>query len=130
MQNKKEGKTMGHLQIHCDKCGTDWSVYRRDDWKDDKARTCPVCGAEIDSGTWERQVLSAFAEMEDVALELVKDHMQYGNTLFTIGYVPDVIYTNREKSDELMEEIVDVKHGINDLQDIVTKLVDSIVIGL
>lgn len=120
---------MGHLQIHCDCCGSDWSVYHRDDWKDHKARTCPVCGKSIDSGTWERQVLRAFGEMEDANLELVKDNAQYHGTLFTVGYVPDVIFPNKAQTEELnqlREDISDLTDSLDNLKNIVTKLIDGV----
>lgn len=106
---------MGHLKIHCDGCGSDWVVYHRDDWKNWKARTCPVCGKSIDPGTWERQILRAFGEMEDANLELSKDHAQYHGTLFTVDYVADVVFPNKEKSeviDQLTEEIADLRDQI------------------
>ena len=110
---------MGHLQIHCDCCGYDWIVYHRDDWKSWKARTCPVCGKSIDPGTWERQILRAFAEMEEANLELSKDHDQYHGTLFTVGYIPDVIFPNKsdeiyqltEEIEELREQLRTIKEG-------------------
>lgn len=120
---------MGHLKIHCDGCGSDWIVYHRDDFHDWKARTCPVCGKSIDPGTWDRQVLRAFGEMEDASLELVKDHTQSHGTLFTVSYIPDVVFPNRgntEEVDQLREEIEDLKDGIDNLRKIVTKLIDGV----
>ena len=66
------------------------------DWKDWKARTCPVCGKSIDPGTWDRQVLRAFGEMEDANIELLKDHQQSHGTLFTVSYIPDVQNCRKE----------------------------------
>lgn len=120
---------MGHLSIHCDGCGSDWTVYHRDDWKGWKARTCPVCGKSIDPGTWDRQVLRAFGEMEDANLELVKDHTQSHGTLFTVSYIPDVIFPNKgntEEVDQLREEIEDLKDGIDNLRSIVEKLINGV----
>ena len=82
---------MGHLSIHCSFCGSEWIVYHRDDWKDWKARTCPVCGKSIPEKTWSLSVLKGFNEMEDASLELVKDYEQDHGTLFTVSYVPDVM---------------------------------------
>ena len=110
---------MGHLSIHCDGCGSDWIVYHRDDWKSWKARTCPVCGESIDSVTWDQQVLRAFGEMEDANLELVKDHGQYNGTLFTVGYIPDVVFPNRDQTgdlDQLRESVEEMREGIENLQ--------------
>lgn len=125
-QHKEVSKDMGHLNIHCNGCGSDWIVYHRDDWKNWKARTCPVCGKSIDPGTWDRSVLKAFGEMEDATIELVKDHTQSHGTLFTIGYVPDVMLPDRsEEDDHLRADIEDVKDGIESLRKMVTRL-DSI----
>lgn len=77
---------MGLLSIHCGGCGSDWEVYHMSNFKDWRARTCPVCGESIDPGTWDRQILRAFGEMEDANLELAKDHRQYDRTLFTVNY--------------------------------------------
>lgn len=114
---------MGKLLIHCDGCGSDWNVYHRGDWKDPKARTCPVCEKSIDPGTWDRQVLRAFGEMEDANLELAKDHSQSYGTLFTVGYIPDVVFPNkdddlnqlREMIDNLSEEVTSLQWMITDL---------------
>ena len=114
---------MGHLKINCDCCGSSWNVYHRDDFKDWKARTCPMCGKSIDQATWDRQVLPAFGAMEDVSLELVKDHSQYHESLFTIDYIADVVFPNKGNSeiiDQLTEEIEDLRTEISDLK---TKLI-------
>lgn len=114
---------MGHLKLRCDACGTDWVVYHRDDWKDWRARTCPACGKSIDPGTWERQVLRGFNEMEDANIELVKDHMQSHGTLFTVGYVPDVMFPNREKALEAVEQL---REDVDSLRNTVSKLIDGV----
>lgn len=113
---------MGHLSIHCDSCGSDWNVYHRDDFHDWKARTCPVCGKSIDPGTWERSVLSAFGEMEDANLELVKDHTQSHGTLFTVSYIPDVIFPNKGNT----EEIDQLREEITYLREIIDKVINNI----
>ena len=118
---------MGHLKIHCDGCGSDWVVYHRDDWKDWKARTCPVCGKSIDPGTWERSVLRGFGEMEDANIELMKDHTGSHGTLFTVSYIPDVVFPNRSgETDQLREEIGDLRDDVNSLRTVVTRLFDSL----
>ena len=87
---------MGHLKIHCDGCGSDWVVYHRDNWKDWKARTCPVCGKSIDPGT-------------------------------SVSYIPDVVFPDRSgETDQLREEISDLKEGLEDLRSVVTRLLDSL----
>lgn len=113
---------MGQLRIHCDACGSDWVVYHRDDWKDWKARTCPVCGKSVDPGTWERSVLKGFNEMEDANIELVKDHTQSHGTLFTVSYVPDVVFPNKETS----ETVEKLREDVEDLRSIVEKLINGV----
>lgn len=88
---------MGHLKIYCDSCGCEWNVYHRDNWKDWKSRTCPICGKKISSQTWENQILMAFHEMEESNLELSKDHTGYHAPLFTVSYEPDVIFPKERK---------------------------------
>ena len=67
--------------------------------------------------------------MEDANLELVKDHTQSHGTLFTVSYIPDVIFPNKENTeavDQLREEVEDLKDGIDNLRKIVTKLIDGV----
>ncbi len=113
---------MGHLSIYCESCGSNWNVYHRDDWKDWKSRTCPVCGKMIDPGTWDRQILRAFGEMEDANCELVKDHTQSHEPLFTVSYIPDVLFPNRGNT----EEIEGLRDEIDNLQAVVKKLIDGL----
>lgn len=106
---------MGHLSIHCDACGSDWIVYPRDDWK---ARVCPVCGKAIDPGTWSREVKRAFAGMEAANMALAKDQALFHGALFTVSYIPDVIFPNKgnaEELDQLREEIEELKETIKNL---------------
>lgn len=122
---------MGHLKIHCDGCGSDWIVYHRDDWKDWKARTCPVCGKSIEPGTWEKSVLRAFGEMEDANLELSKDHAQYDGALFTVSYIPDVIFPNKdEELDRLRAETDDLMEAVESLQSMIVDLVKGGLYGV
>ena len=97
---------MGHLKIYCDSCGGDWVVYHRDDWKSWKARTCPICGHQIDGETWERQILPAFGEMEAANLELMKDHSGYHRPLFTVNYESDSIFPNKCRTD-IVDQIIE-----------------------
>ena len=113
---------MGQLKIHCDACGSDWIVYHRDNWKDWKARTCRVCGKSVDPGTWERSVLKGFNEMEDANIELVKDHTQSHGTLFSVSYVPDVVFPNKETS----ETVEKLREDVEDLRSIVEKLINGV----
>ena len=116
---------MGHLSIHCGGCGSDWIVYHRDDFKDWKARTCPVCGKTIDSQTWEKNVLRAFGEMEDANMELVKDHAQTHGTLFTVSYIPDVSFQNSG----VAEELGHLREEVESLRRVVMRLVSCIFEG-
>lgn len=105
---------MGHLSIHCDGCGSDWVVYHRDDWKFWKARTCPVCGKTIPESLWNLSVLKGFNEMEDANLELVKEHEQNHGTLFTVSYVPDVVFPNQDRA---LDEISGLRWEFWELQE-------------
>ena len=67
--------------------------------------------------------------MEDANLELVKDNAQYHGTLFTVGYVPDVIFPNKAQTEELnqlKEDISDLTDSLDNLKNIVTKLIDGV----
>jgi hypothetical protein len=71
--------------------------------------------------------------MEDASLELVKDHDQLHGTLFSISYIPDVVFPNakggdpvRDEVEDLRDEIEDLKNGIEDLQRIVTNMCEGI----
>lgn len=122
---------MGKLSIHCENCGSDWVVYHRDDWKNWKARTCPVCGKEIDPGTWGRSVLKGFGEMEDAQIELVKDHNRYHIPLFTISYLPDVEFPdkgNKEEIDQLKEEIECLKEGVDRIHETMSDLISTVIL--
>ena len=116
---------MGHLKIRCGGCGSDWVVYHRDDWKDWKARTCPMCGKSIPSGLWERQILRAFGEMEDTARELVNEHTGNHGTLFTVDYIADVVFPNddggiSDQIGELREEIDEIGDEIDEIRGMLT----------
>ena len=107
---------MGNLKIHCEECGCDWVVYHRDNWKAPEARRCPTCGAEIEPGTWERQVLRGFGEMEDANLELVKDHEQYKTSLFTVSYIPSKPLPDRSgELEELRNKVEELTEAVEGL---------------
>ncbi len=88
---------MAYLRIHCAACGGVWEVYHRDNWNDGKARQCPHCSAEIDSQTWEKQVLPAFGAVHDANAELYKDHTGYDKPLFSVDVMANSIYPNRKE---------------------------------
>lgn len=118
---------MGKLSIHCDGCGSDWIVYHRDDWKNWKSRTCPVCGKEIDPGTWNRQILPAFNGMEDANIELMKDHTQSHGTLFTVSYIPDVVFPNHSDDlESIREGLESLSEDLDNLRGVMTKVIDSL----
>ena len=77
------------MRIRCGSCRQRWEVYQRDNWKADKARTCPHCNAEIDAQTWERQIVPAFASAADANMELVRDHTGYHRTMFSVDFIAD-----------------------------------------
>lgn len=113
---------MGHLQIHCYGCGHEWSVYHRDDLRDWKIRTCPVCGKKVSQRTWDRDVLTAFDQLENANLELARDHTQDHGTLFSVAYVPDVIFPEAEKENGLREEISDLRESVDSIKNVVGQL--------
>jgi len=77
---------MGYLKIYCHQCGGTWDVYSRDNWKADTARQCPHCFMSIDAQTWTKQIIPAFASMDDANRELEKDHSGYHTPLFDVSY--------------------------------------------
>lgn len=107
---------MAFLRIHCDVCGGSWEVYRRDVWTNDKMRQCPHCLSKIDRQTWERQIIPAFAMVDDANAELYKDATGYHASLFSFDVIADHIYKNREhtgESQSLVERIHDFEDFIN-----------------
>ena len=86
---------MSFMRIRCDYCGGAWEVYHRDNWHDDKARTCPHCSQRIDYQIWDKQVLPTFGAVEDVNAELYKEHTGYHTPLFQIEFIPDIIFADR-----------------------------------
>jgi hypothetical protein len=86
-----------YLKIYCDVCGGNWEVYQRDDWTSDKARQCPHCFAKIDRQTWNKQIIPAFAATADANAELVKDSTGYHKPLFTVDFIADTLYRNRQQ---------------------------------
>jgi len=76
---------MGYLKIHCEHCGGGWVVYAHQ-VNDEQANCCPHCFAEIDRQTWGRQIIPAFAALEDANRELLKDHAGYHVSRFWVEY--------------------------------------------
>lgn len=75
---------MTYMSIYCGYCGKRWEVYQRDNWKDERARTCPHCFHEIDAQTWERDVLPAFGAALDCNAELFKNHK---GSIFAVDFI-------------------------------------------
>ena len=108
----REEASVGRLRIHCGKCGNSWEVYHRDNWKDWRARTCPVCGESVDAQSWEG-VLRGFHELEDANLELIKDHSQAQMTMFAVDYVAD---REKESPDDLREEFEELRENLERME--------------
>ncbi|MBO7283828.1 MAG: hypothetical protein J6U71_02050 [Bacteroidales bacterium] len=52
--------------------------------------------------------------MEDANLELVKEHEQNHGTLFTVSYVPDVVFPNQDRA---LDEISGLRWEFWELQE-------------
>ncbi len=79
---------MGFLKIRCKSCGQSWEVYHRDDWKDDRARQCPHCFAEINKNIWEKSIIPGFASLSDANRELWNDYTGLlTRQMFTVDYI-------------------------------------------
>ena len=87
---------MAFMRIHCGYCGQPWEIYSRDDWKGDKARTCPHCKNKIDRQTWNNHVLTAFGSVQDANAELIKDSMGFKTPLYTVDFIEDRIFDGRQ----------------------------------
>lgn len=81
---------MTYMKIYCSECGGTWEIYHRDNWKDDRARQCPHCFSEIDRHTWDKEILPAFAAVNDANAELRKSN----NPRFAFDVIADQTKTN------------------------------------
>ena len=65
--------------------------------------------------------------MEDTTKELMKDHTGYHAPLFTVSYIPDVIFPNREPvgMNEIREAIADLRSEADMAQMIINKLFEG-----
>lgn len=77
---------MNYMKIKCHSCENDWTVYDRDNWKADTARTCPNCHRQIDRQTWHNSILSAFGAAMDASRVLQNDHTGYCQPLFSVDF--------------------------------------------
>lgn len=90
---------MGRLRIYCGNCKNYWEVYSRDDWKSWRARTCPVCSAEVNSSIWEENILKGFGELEDGNRELLKEISRDDDSPagFGVSYIEDSGYLRKRR---------------------------------
>lgn len=83
---------MAFIRVHCDYCGGQFEIYKHN-LKGEFARECPHCFQRIDRQTWEREVLPAFAAVEDANAELYKDHCDR-KPLFSFDVIANHIFAN------------------------------------
>lgn len=86
---------MAMMKIYCDYCGQKWDVYERDNWNDDKARTCPHCFHKIDSQTWKNEIVPAFGAYMDLTKQLIKD-TGAGCIRFSVDFLEDHFFPEKE----------------------------------
>lgn len=86
---------MAYIELHCETCNGSWQVYERDVQRD-SSRTCPHCFSEVDTQTWDRQIVPAFGAVDDANRELFKDATGYHRPLFTFDVISNGLYRNRD----------------------------------
>jgi hypothetical protein len=118
---------MGYLRIHCDYCGGTWDVYGRDDWKNNRSRTCPHCQTKIDGQDWNNQIVPAFAAMQDANRELIKTHTGYHAPMFTVDYIEDHYFPNDAR--ETGTAVFNLELQIEDLQKQIEQLTAAVIAG-
>lgn len=62
-----------NLRIFCFSCRRAWSYYWGQNFNEKGANACPYCGRQIDSQTWENEVLPTFGAFIDANLDLKRD---------------------------------------------------------
>ena len=82
---------MAMMKIYCDYCGQKWDIYERDNWNDDKARTCPHCFNKIDGQTWKNEIIPAFGAYMDLNKQLIKD-TGLGCVRFSVDFSEDYFF--------------------------------------
>ena len=80
---------MAYLKVTCENCGGKWDVYHRDNWKDDRARTCPHCYAEVNAEIWASHVVPAFALADEGNRELTKLSSEMRRPGFSFDLISD-----------------------------------------
>lgn len=88
---------MGTLKIHCGKCGQSWEIYERENWRKKENGECPHCGCQIDLQTWTREIVPAFASVNDANRELFKDQSGYHSPLFQFDTIAEPLSVVRSK---------------------------------
>ena len=115
---------MGFLRIHCNYCGGTWDVYGRDDWKNNRSRTCPHCQSKIDGQDWEKQIVPAFGAMLDANRELMKTHTGYHSPFFTVDYIEDHYFPDAARDAETA--VCNLETRIDELQEVVERMTDAV----
>ena len=103
---------MAFIRIHCDNCGGSWEIYHRDNWNKDEARQCPHCYEEIDRQIWKKEIIPAFAAVEDANGELYKDSTGCRRPLFTVDFIADTYHRPKKEENAitcpLLEEMQNI----------------------
>lgn len=86
---------MSMMKIYCGYCNQYWEVYQHNDWKSDKARTCPHCFSQIDAQTWKRQILPAFGAFQDMSRTLSNDSLN-GRVYFSVDFKEDYYFPEKK----------------------------------
>ena len=89
---------MAYLRIFCESCGNKWEVYKRN-INDDNARQCPHCYKRIERNVWNRSVLPALCAVDEVNIDLFKDHTFNHVALFSFDVIGNHLYKNRNKGE-------------------------------
>ena len=77
----------------------------------------------IDWNPVSKEIKSAYDQLESVNLELFRDHAQDHGTLFTVAYIPDVVFPKAEQENGLREEISDLRESVDSMKAVVRQLV-------
>ena len=86
---------MAYIKIYCDKCGQTWEVYERS-IHDRLSRQCPHCLSEIESQTWDGQIVPALGQVSDANRELMRDHLGYHVPVFTFDVIADHYFSKKK----------------------------------
>jgi hypothetical protein len=65
--------------------------------------------------------------MEDANIELMKDHSQSHGTLFTVSYIPDVVFPHHsDDMESILEVLESLNESLDNLRGVMTKAIDSL----